>query len=937
MENSFLGHVAEEILSKYGQDLRSICIVMPNKRAAQFLYKELAIRNNNKPIWAPVIKTSVQLLREYSTLINADRLVLLNELFKIHTAITGRIEPLHKFFPWGEILLADFNDIDKYRVPAQILYTNLTAEKEITLDFSYLTEKQLEAIRLFWGEFAANEKDAKAAFTEIWQNLYPIYDTFRNTLFKAGMGYEGMIYRDAADKISKNWVTGQFEEYILVGFNQLDSCERELFDTIITRENHSFYWDYDQHYVNNQKHEAGLFARKNKKFHSVEKLGSFLKESNANIYFLATSTDSGQAQWIGKIMQENHLNPGNTGIILPKEEILPSLLTALPAHYPKVNITMGYPIYYSSVYPLAEAIFNVKKRTKSGKENTWYYIPYLKKIFQNPYIQSILSPAEQTIIENWKLRMYVNKTEILEAIPVLGEKLFNNDGLESYYIDFLETLALIQINAEDKLPIIDKQIIPIVYKELRRLHELVNADEFNDNPDDQLKIIQSTLRSLKVPFIGEPVEGLQIMGPLESRSLDFENVIIPNMNEGAFPGDGSDSTYIPHSLRQAFGMPGPEEKLAAQAYFFYRLLHKAKNVYLLFNTEADGLSSGEKSRYLWQLENELAHLNYTQITLSNQFVAGSETEIIVDKTPAIMEELLKYTTTEGAKKSISPTALSSYLSCSLKFYFNKIAKLKEDETLEDEVDSRKFGNILHETLENLYIPYKGKTIQAADLKEMKSRLNEILDDAFNKAVNENSGFEIEAENIIIRELIKEYALKVLNNDESRVPFKLIATELGKNFDEALFYHLPLTQHKFSVRFFGIVDRIDEKNGVIEIIDYKTGKVDLKLTNVEDIFSERKSGDKKAILQTFIYEEMYKESIDPNVPTQAGIYSLKEVHDPLKHLQIGKKDSLENIKIEILNQLQSALDKLYNPDMPFVQTKEISNCIYCEFRGICNRI
>jgi len=937
MENSFLGHVAEELLAKYGHDLRSICIVMPNRRAAQFLYKELANRNNNKPIWAPVIKTSVQLLREYSKLLNADRLVLLNELFKIHTTITGRVEPLHKFFPWGEILLADFNDIDKYRVPAQILYTNLSAEKEITLDFSYLTEKQLEAIRLFWGEFAANEKDAKAAFTEIWQNLFPIYDTFRNTLLEAGIGYEGMIYRDAADKIGKNWVSGQFKEYVLVGFNQLDSCERELFDTIITRENHSFYWDYDQHYVSNPKHEAGLFARRNKKYHSVDNLQNALYESKANIHFLATSTDSGQAQWIGKIMQENHLNPGNTGIILPKEEILPSLLTALPAHYPKVNITMGYPIYYSSIYPLAEAVFNLKKRTKTGKENVWYYVPLLKKIFQNPYIQSILNTDEQGKLEAWKLRMYVSKNEIEEALPELGKTLFSKNNLEYFYEDFLNTLALIQNKAEDKLPIIDKQIIPIVYKELHRLYELVNAEEFKENPDDQLKIIQSTLRSLKVPFIGEPVEGLQIMGPLESRSLDFENVIIPNMNEGAFPGDGSDSTYIPLSLRQAFGMPGPEEKLAAQAYFFYRLLHKAKNVYLLYNTEADGLSSGEKSRYLWQLENELAHLNYTQYTLSNQFIAGSETEIIVEKTPAIMEELLKYTTHEGGKKSISPTALSSYLSCSLKFYFNKIAKLKEDETLEDEVDSRKFGNILHETLENLYLPYKDKTIQSADIKEMKNRLNEILDEAFNKAVNENSGFEIEAENIIIRELIKEYALKVLNHDDTRVPFKLVATELGKEFDEALFYHLPLSEHNYKVRFFGIVDRIDEKDGVIEIIDYKTGKVDLKLSKVEDIFSERKSGEKKAILQTFIYEEMYKESKDPHAITKAGIYSLKEVQDPLKYLQIGKKENMEEIKSEILNQLQIALDKLYTPDISFKQTEEVSNCIYCEFRGICNRV
>lgn len=936
MENSFLGNVAEQILAKYGHDLRSICIVLPNKRAAQFLYKELAIRNNNNPIWAPKIKTSVQLLREYTSLISADRILLINELFKIHTEITERTEPLHKFFPWGEILLNDFNDIDKYRVPAKILYSTIAAEKEMGLDFSYLTEMQLEAIKRFWGQFAANEQKANADFIEIWQNLFPIYESFKNKLREKGIGFDGMIYRDAADSISKNWKAGLFKEYIIVGFNQLDSCERELFDTIISNENHTFYWDYDLHYASNPKHEAGLFARKFNKYHSLDKALDDLKHKQTNIHFLACATDAGQAQWMGKIMLENNLNPGNTGIILPKEEILPSLLNAIPAHYPKINITMGFPIYLSSIYPLAEALFNLKKNTKIGNSNTWYYFPWLKKILQNSYIQAIIPNEAKAKMEEWKLRMYINSKELNEHLALFSDTIFSEKGLENYYVDFLNLLVKLQENFENRLPLIDQQIIPIVYKELKRLHELVDSKEFSENPNDQLKIIQSTLRSLKVPFIGEPVEGLQIMGPLESRSLDFENVIIPNMNEGSFPGDGGENTYIPHSLRKTFGLPGPDEKIAAQSYFFYRLLHKAKNVYLLYNTESDGLSSGEKSRYLWQIENELSNFSIHNQTLSNRFVAHNDVDIRVEKTPIIMAELEKFTQ-EGGQKSISPTAFSSYLSCSLKFYFSKIARLREDEILEDEIDSKKFGNILHETLEILYQPYLGKQLQLADFKVIREQLNQVLDQAFEKVATENTGLKIDSENIIIKELIKEYALKVLNNDESRIPFKIIGTEWGKNREDAMFFHLKTSDQKYTVRFFGIVDRIDEKDGIIEIIDYKTGNVDLGIKSLDSIFSEEMSNRKKALLQTFLYEEMYKETIDPNADTIAKIYSLKETSNPLIHHKLKKGESKESVREIMLSNLNLSIDRLFNKEIAFTQTNNLDNCKYCEFRGICNRI
>lgn len=936
MQNSFLGNTAQKIMDTHGTDLRSICIVLPNSRAAQFLYKELAIRNNNKPIWAPQIKTSVQLLREHSNLLSADRLILLNELFQIHKQITSRNEPFYRFFPWGEILLNDFNDIDVYRVPAKVLYTNLSAEKEISLDFSYLTEEQLDAIRRFWGQFAANQQEAEKAFTEIWKNLFPIYDSFRNKLQSLGIGYDGMILRDAAENLQKRWTKGRFKEYIMVGFNQLDACERELFETIMTQENHSFHWDYDAHYVENPKHEAGLFARKNAKFHSLENMPQSLAHKNLPLRIMACSSDAAQAQWIGKIMQNEDMNPNNTAIILPREEILPSLLSAIPPHYPKVNVTMGYPIYFSALYPLADALFQLKKRSKPGKENTWLYMPLLKKVLHNPYIQHILTAEQLRLLQEWKQKIYIKLQEAKDSFPILADSVFSSVDLKSFYRDFLGLLESIQQNEESTLPQIDRQIIPVVHKELRRMHELMDPAHLDENPEDQIKIIQSLLKSLKVPFLGEPVEGLQIMGPLESRSLDFDYVIIPHMNEGSMPGDGSSNSYIPQSLRKAFGMPGPDEKLAAQSYFFYRLLHKAKHVFLLYNSEADGLSTGEKSRFIWQLQHELKSFRFEETRLNTIFISGNMPPIQIEKTPDIMEELMKYTTQVQNPKSISPTALSSYMGCSLRFYFSKIARLKEEDVLEEDIDSRKFGNILHQTLELLYLPYLNKHIQKNDLLNMLSKLNAVLDEAFMESVNQNSELEIEAENIIIKELIRDYALKVLHNDMERVPFTLLATELGKERSKALFFHLPLTDSDFKIRFSGIVDRIDRKDDWVEIIDYKTGSVTLNCSSADKIFLENESDALKAILQTFLYEEMYKETLDPAAKTKAKIYALKKNENLLEATTVRKKEPDESFRQEMMENLQERVGQLFNPNIPFSQTKHIKNCAYCEFKGICNR-
>jgi len=937
--HTFLGETAQKLLAQFGTDLRRVCVVFPNRRAAQFLYKHLALQNNNKPVWAPQVRTSTELLRSYSSLIPAERLLLLSELYKVHTRITGRSEPLHQFIPWGEILLSDFNEIDTWMVPAKLLYTNLAAEKAMLLDMDYLSEKQLQAIQLFWGEFSKDNTRARRDFIEIWERLYPIYEEFRKILHTQGIGYDGMIYRDAAEKLRKEWKSGEFDAYVCIGFNQLDSCERTLFDTLRYKENVSFYWDYDAHYVNDPKHEAGHFARLNEKFIDPQQIRTHIATASPHIQITGVPMEAGQAQVIGQILEREQIEPGKAAVIMPREELLPSLLSALPASYSRVNVTMGYPISYSAVYPLAESLYRMYTRTRTSAAVRWFYAPYTIQVLQNPYMQSILPPEANPAIELWKRnnRVYLSAAELLEISGTAGRVLFGTDETD-FFRNVLQILETMQELLPEEMPDIDRQLLPVVYKELRRLYDILAAENHASGPEDQYRIIIATLRSLKVPFLGEPVEGLQVLGPLESRSLDFEYLFIPCMNEGSMPGEGGGNTYIPFTLRQAFGIPGPEEKAAAQAYFFYRLLHRARHIYLLYNTESEGISGGEKSRYLWQIQNEIPHWHISESLLGNRFVSPGERILSVSKEGEVWQKLLRFT----SERTLSPSAISIYLDCSLRFYFSKVAYLQEEDEIEDDVDHALFGNILHAALEQLYAPLRGRAIEPAHIDALLQRIPEVLDAEFARSFGQGHIYTAESDKLIIRELLADYIRKVLENDRSRIPFTLLGTEIGNNPGERRILPVPVSigGKELQVLVSGKIDRVDLKDGTIQVIDYKTGVVDLKFRDPESLFDPATAGRYKAALQTLLYGFMYREHSNNNRPVQPGIYALKSGRreDLLLHLSIDKStvDDISELQHGFMQHLSALVQEIYSPGIPFRQTGDRRKCEHCPFIQLCRR-
>lgn len=939
MMETFLGEIAEQLLNDYGTDLRRICLVFPNRRAAQFMYKHLALKNNRQPIWAPRVQTSTELLRGYSTLIPAERLLLLSELYKVHQRVTGREEPLHQFIPWGEILLSDFNEIDTWMIPARLLYTNLAAEKELLLDMDYLSEKQVQAIQLFWGEFSKDNTRARRDFFEIWEKLYLIYEEFRKVLRNQGIGYEGMIYRDAAASLSQNWRSEGFDRYVCIGFNQLDACERELFHTLRHKEKVSFYWDYDKHYVADSSHEAGHFARLNQKFILPGQIRSHIAGSTPEVQVIGVPMEAGQAQVIGQLMEQRGIDPGSAAVIMPREELLPSLLSALPASYDRVNVTMGYPVSYSALYPLCESLYRMYRRMRRSADTRWFYAPYTIQVLQNPYIQGALPAGTNTAIENWKAtnRLYLKDEELLTLTGEIGHALFAPDQ-EDFFRHLLHILETMQELLPDEMPDIDKQLLPVVYKELRRLHEILASENSQAGADDQYLVITATLRSLKVPFLGEPVEGLQVLGPLESRSLDFEHVFIPCMNEGSMPGDGGSNTYIPFTLRKAFGLPGPDEKTAAQAYFFYRLLHRARHVYLLYNTESEGISGGEKSRYLWQIQNEITHWNIRETLLGNRFVPPGERLLQIPKTGPVWDTMQAF----SRDRTLSPSAISIYLDCSLKFYLSKIAWLQEEDEIDDDVDHALFGNILHATLENLYKPLRNRVIQDTDIQNLQQRLSGELDQAFAAAFGQGHIYSAESDKLIIRELLADYIQKVLDNDRQRTPFTLLGTEIGseKEDRQVLPLNIKAGGEELQIRLAGKIDRVDMYRGTIQVIDYKTGMVDLRFSDLEGLFDPRTAGRYKAALQTLLYGFMYRYHTDKTQPIQPGIYALKsgQNEDTLLHLSPGRipLHDIAELEGEFMSRLSILLQEIYNPDLPFRQTEDRSKCSFCPFIQLCHR-
>ena len=797
---------------------------------------------------------------------------MISELFSIFKKHTQTAETFDEFFFWGEVLLSDFNDIDSYLADAKDLFANVSDLKEIDQHFDYLTQAQKDAIYHFWGSLSGSVNKAHhEKFISVWSKLYLVYSEFKNQLEKKGIAYTGMIYRQVANKFKTDAPELEFSKYYIIGLNAINECEKLIFKEIKYKT--EFLWDYDDFYLKDLKNEAGKFLRENLiKFPPPE---DFILNTSSfshikNIQMVAVPSVYGQAQVIPGFLREISSELGsefdNCAIVLADESLLFPALGAIPEEFEAVNVTMGYPVKNSAVYGFLLLLINLLKNYRHNKEGQVVsYHRFVTDVLNHQLLKNVA--VEETKLYLDQMKKYNRVTVPLSEInfSLLHRLVFSlPEEVNQYSSYFLQILAELYNHSETLEPA--NQLLPELIHELYQSVEKMGKMILNVVNDQGREISRQVFFRLfgqyagqaLVTFEGEPVHGMQVMGILETRCLDFENLIILGFNENKWPRTSAAPSFIPHNIRKGFNLPGIDEQDAMYAYYFFRLLQRAKKITATYNTQKKGISTGELSRYGFQLLYD-SNLNINKSSLDFRFFNEPAPSISINGAFSKSSALLAGNSLDIP---LSPTAINMWLQCSLRFYFRYILKLAEPDEMKDEIDSPVFGNIFHETIENLYKPLVGKVIHRDDLERIKNDKvlieNEIL-----RAIGKHyfkqkmpGKVTLEGKTILIYENIKIFLQRLIEVDVQLVPFELIMLE------KKLIAPLTITiDGKLQeVYIGGIIDRVDKVNETLRIIDYKTGNVEsLSLKEVEEIFEKNLEKPKKEILQALMYCMIYKKN------------------------------------------------------------------------------
>jgi len=682
----FLKQLAEYTIETFGTDnLERVCFIFPNRRSGVF-FKHYLMQLGKGIYWLPEIFPISDFISRFSTLEKADPIDVSFELYRIYSSMVTTPESYDEFYFWGEMMTGDFDEIDKYLVPAGKLFKNIVDLKEIDNAFGDFEPKEMEVIREFWMHFfKQNKSEEQIRFMDTWKILFPMYEELRNRLRKSGLGYEGMQYREIAELIRNNeFPESGWDKIIVAGFNALNKAEKVLFRHLKNLGKGMFFWDYDKEYIENRYAEAGRFLRKNmEEFPPVNANWpvNFMKERK-KIKIFELPSDVLQAKQLGRLLSAEAdkitADFDNTAVIPGDENLIGPLISSLPENMPHINITMGYPLQHTTAFSFTDQILKLQKNLSRQPEKysrRFYYRDVLS-VLNHQY--PIASGAPDIIHERNIIYIKPEFFGSNELLKNIFRKIGDTREMAAYLRSILEQIISLNISRKDEGFDYDmeKDFAVYIIQRINKLEQIFDKDPGNKGIDTFVRLLRKILNAAKVPFEGEPLRGLQIMGILESRLLDFKNLVFLSMNEGIIPRSHSFFSFIPVKLRHGFSMPVREDHDAIYAYYFYRLLQRAENIFILYNSRADGLKSGEKSRYLYQLE-YLSPLKPECKSLAFRISSSAPKEIIIKKTTDILKKLDEFTI-EG-NKGLSPTAIITWLECRLRFYLSYIAGLREQD------------------------------------------------------------------------------------------------------------------------------------------------------------------------------------------------------------------------------------------------------------------
>ncbi len=978
----FLDIVATDIIrridsGKYGQ-MKDLTIVFPNKRASLFFNQHLA-RHTEPPIWAPHYTTITELFQSMSRLTVADPALLTFYLYKAYMVETGEEESFDHFYSWGEVLLSDFDDIDSAMVDAEKLFINISDLEQLTR-FDYIDHEQEEAIRKLFESFNIKSvTQLQERYLRMWKAMPRIYARFRQMLESHGYAYPGMMKRDVIERLdlsagnmqgstyAPEHIEAQGGTYALVGFNVLNETERQLFLHLRRTHQALFYWDYDESFAANPDMEAGMFISDNIKLFgnslawATPDMFRNLKSGKKNIQFVASSTDSAQCSYAG-VWLANSLSSSQplnkTAIVLCDESLLPSVLNTLPptydgSHPTQLNITMGYPLGQTPVVGFIMAVLELRYRGWRGAARhsggKWRYT-YAERVLRHPYTLLMAKDDATRIVGQCKRQNLIYPDASLFDIGGFISDVFQPPRADmaadlEHLGHILQTIAM---HTDD---VLYTESIYTAYTTINRFCRLMRDEGLQfSSPDTLLRLMRQALSARSIAFHGEPAVGVQLMGILETRNLDFDNIIMLSTNEGMLPRQSHSTSFILNFLREANGMTTTRRRIALYAYYFYRLMARATNITLVYNSSTDGLHRGEMSRFMMQLKYEGDISGMSQITATGrQADIRTEAGVIVAHADRSSPPIT----------SLSPSAINTYLDCKLRFYLQHICHFHQDDEVSEDVADNTFGSIFHNAMERFYATRLGRPLTVRDFHiapggygkdhDTTYTIRRIVDQAFARELFGYDETDITADRyrldlngtqLLNHEVICQYVYKQLVADMQLTPLTILATE-NRRYDK--FAYTDAYGRQASIDIGGIIDREDictiEGRELHRIVDYKTSIKAKTAGSIADLFDRTLPSRSSHIFQTFYYcEVMLAHLTDPTAPLSPALLYIKQAQDPCQtQVKIGGKpitDYRLQCHDEFATRLGNLLAEMLNPDNPFEANTNDTHCTFCPFKTLC---
>ena len=974
---AFLKQVAEHWYA--AGDIRKICFIFPNRRSLAFFRKylsETVAEKSRVPVESPELFTVNDFFYRVTGAAAAGRVTLLLELYRCYCRVHPRPEPLDDFIFWGDVLLQDFDDVDKYLVDPSGLFTNVSDLKDMHDSFSYLTDTQRAAVERFVGHFQRGarrpeegKKDVKGSFLQVWNILLPLYKGFREALGARGLAYDGQVYRTLAERLAEGsaadilaGVFPQTEHFVFVGLNALNECERRVMRRMRDAGLASFCWDWSDGWIGDPQNKSSVFMKDNlldfPQAFPLEDLGGH----TPRIDVLAVPSSVGQAMQLPAILATlagsscggdmSCLGIG-TAVVLPDEGLLLPVLNAIPPEIGDINVTMGYPMSASAFHSFLNEVCALQMHLRRREDGWYFYHRQVHAILSNSIFKTAAGEAGRTAAARVKAasQYYIPQSElsgdpVLEAVffPVVEDSRKPDAGMVkafcSYLCNIISTVAPLLKDAPDMA--VELDFAKECYLAVNRLSD----EDLPVLPATFVRLLSQVLAPVAVPFTGEPLKGLQVMGPLETRALDFRNLVILSAGEGVFPRRSSSSSFIPPELRRGFGMPTYEYQDAVWAYYFYRMIRRAENVWMVYDSRTEGLRTGEESRYIKQLE---LHFGADMVRhVAKAAVSVGKDAEPIPKTPDDVRAV--------RDTFLSASSLQNYLACPVKFYYHTVRRLKPEEEVSESLDAGMIGNVFHNTMCALYTGrFAMDPSFPVDRKSMESRAGDALrfvskdyvrswlerPEAVKARIRslikaELHTFEVSGRNLVLEDVVFQYVMKVLERDLEHMQ------RCGVDSFEVLGLEKECFWDFDGFRFKGYIDRLDRfLPEELRVVDYKTGKVDDDDIDVFDstaekivakLFGPDNSKRPKIALQLFLYDMF----VEGDVP--AGAVLSNSVYAPARlFVSEVRNVPASPLFISMMKErLSDLLREIADTSIPFTHTADAVTCSLCDFKNICGR-